>query len=69
MEKKNTGATLTENFAINPASTVSGLYFAHKNANYFHVGALSKEQLSDYAVRKNLSLSECERQLATNKGY
>ena len=67
--EKNTGATLTENFAINPASTVSGLYFAHENANYFHVGALSKEQMSDYAQRKNLSLAECERQLATNKGY
>ena len=43
--------------------------FAHENANYFHVGALSKEQMSDYAQRKNLSLAECERQLATNKGY
>jgi 5-methyltetrahydrofolate--homocysteine methyltransferase len=67
--EKNTGATLTENFAISPASTVSGLYFAHERANYFHVGALSKEQMSDYAQRKNLSLAECERQLATNKGY
>ena len=67
--EKNTGATLTENFAINPASTVSGLYFAHERANYFHVGALSKEQMSDYAQRKNVSLAECERQLATNKGY
>ena len=67
--EKNTGATLTENFAISPASTVSGLYFAHENANYFHVGALSKEQMSEYAQRKNLSLAECERQLATNKGY
>lgn len=67
--EKNTGATLTENFAISPASTVSGLYFAHERANYFHVGALSKEQMSDYAQRKNLSLSDCERQLATNKGY
>ena len=67
--EKNTGATLTENFAINPASTVSGLYFAHENANYFHVGSLSKEQMSDYAQRKTLSLAECERQLATNKGY
>ena len=67
--EKNTGATLTENFAISPASTVSGLYFAHERANYFHVGSLSKEQMSDYAQRKNLSLAECERQLATNKGY
>jgi 5-methyltetrahydrofolate--homocysteine methyltransferase len=67
--EKNTGATLTENFAISPASTVSGLYFAHERANYFHVGALSREQMSDYAQRKNLSLAECERQLATNKGY
>lgn len=67
--EKNTGATLTENFAISPASTVSGLYFAHESANYFHVGALSKEQMSDYAQRKNLTLAECERQLATNKGY
>ncbi len=67
--KKTTGASLTENFAITPASTVSGLFFANKCAHYFNVGLISKEQMMDYADRKGLTLGECERQLATIKGY
>ena len=67
--EKQTGARLTENFAIAPASTVSGLYFAHEKANYFHVGSISKEQMSDYAQRNKQSIAQLERQLASNKGY
>lgn len=64
-----TGAFLTENFAISPASTVSGLYFGHAHAKYFNVGPIAKDQMQSYASRKSVSLSECERLLASNKSY
>ncbi len=67
--EKNTGATLTENFAMSPGSCVSGLYFAHPEAKYFHVGPLGKDQFEDYSTRKNQSLEETERWLAPNCGY
>ena len=65
----NTGATLTENFAMSPGSCVSGLYFAHPEAKYFNVGPLNKDQFEDYSKRKNQSLEETERWLAPNCGY
>jgi 5-methyltetrahydrofolate--homocysteine methyltransferase len=65
----NTGAKLTENFAMYPGSCVSGLYFAHPDAKYTHVGPLNKDQFEDYAERKGLSLEETERWLAPNRGY
>jgi 5-methyltetrahydrofolate--homocysteine methyltransferase len=67
--EKNTGATLTENFAMYPGSCVSGLYLAHPEAKYTQVGPINKDQMKDYAKRKNLSLKECERWLAPNRGY
>ncbi len=65
----NVGATLTENFAMSPGSCVSGLYFAHPEAKYFHVGPLNKDQFEDYSIRKGQSLEETERWLAPNCGY
>jgi len=65
----NTGAALTENFAMTPGSCVSGLYFAHPDAKYTLVGPMNKDQLEDYAVRKELSLEDTERWLAPNRGY
>ena len=67
--EKNTGARLTENFAMFPGSCVSGLYFAHPEAKYTQVGPINKDQMKDYAKRKNLSLEECERWLAPNMAY
>ncbi len=67
--EKNTGATLTSSFAMNPGSSVSGLYLAHPEAKYFQVGPINRDQMADYAKRKGLSLEECERWLAPNKGY
>jgi 5-methyltetrahydrofolate--homocysteine methyltransferase len=58
--EKTTGATLTENFAMWPASTVSGLYFAHPQAKYFHVEPIGRDQLEDYAARKNWPISLAE---------
>ncbi len=67
--EKNTGATLTENFAMSPGSCVSGLYLAHPDARYTQVGPIDKDQMQDYAKRKGFTLEECERWLAPNCGY
>ena len=63
------GITLTENFAMSPASSVSGFYFSHPEARYFAVGKVSKDQIEDYARRKEMSFSAVERWLAPNLGY
>ncbi|MEE9207100.1 MAG: methionine synthase [Gemmatimonadota bacterium] len=63
------GAELTENFAMLPAATVAGLYFAHPEAHYFGLGRLGRDQVTDYAERSGLGLSEAERWLRPNLGY
>jgi 5-methyltetrahydrofolate--homocysteine methyltransferase len=64
-----TGIKLTEHFAMHPAASVSGLYFAHPQARYFAVDRLTRDQVEDYARRKKMSVSEIERWLAPNLGY
>ncbi|MEN1680251.1 MAG: methionine synthase, partial [Planctomycetota bacterium] len=64
-----TGISLTESFAMHPAASVSGLYFAHPEARYFAVDRLTKDQVEDYARRKGMPLAEVERWLAPNLGY
>jgi 5-methyltetrahydrofolate--homocysteine methyltransferase len=64
-----TGTTLTENFAMWPASAVSGLYLAHPRAEYFSVGKIGRDQVLDYHQRKDMSLPEVERWLAPILGY
>ena len=63
------GLQLTENFAMYPASAVSGLYFSHPQSQYFVVGRLSREQVADYGKRKGVSLAQAERWLAPNLDY
>lgn len=63
------GVSLTESLAMNPAASVSGLYFAHPQAKYFGVGKLCKDQLTDYATRKQASLTEMETWLSSNLSY
>ncbi|MEP5701503.1 MAG: methionine synthase [Sneathiella sp.] len=63
------GVSLTEGYAMLPASSVSGFYFAHPDARYFGVGKLAKDQVEDYAARKGLTIVEAERLLASNLGY
>ena len=67
--EKATGISLTESFAMHPAASVSGLYFAHPQARYFAVDLLTRDQVEDYAARKRLPLAEAERWLAPNLGY
>ena len=63
------GISLTESFAMAPAASVSGLYFAHPEAKYFNVGRLGRDQVEDYARRKGISVAEVERWLAPNLSY
>ncbi|HEX9605981.1 MAG TPA: vitamin B12 dependent-methionine synthase activation domain-containing protein, partial [Gemmatimonadaceae bacterium] len=63
------GMELTESCAMWPASSVSGLYFAHPDSKYFAVGKLGRDQLVDYHVRKDMPLAEAERWLGPNLGY
>ncbi len=63
------GIRLTENFAMYPAASVSGLYFAHPEARYFAVGKIGKDQAGDYARRKGGDLGDVERWLSANLGY
>ncbi len=64
-----TGMKLTESFAMWPAASVSGLYFAHPEARYFAVDLVMKDQVEDYALRKKMPLKEVERWLAPNLAY
>jgi len=64
-----TGARLTENFAMYPASSVSGYYFGHEKSKYFTVGKMSKDQIEDYAKRKGMKLEEAEKWLSSNLDY
>jgi 5-methyltetrahydrofolate--homocysteine methyltransferase len=62
------GMTLTENYAMSPASSVSGFYFSHPQSKYFNVGRIGRDQLEDLAKRKSEAVSELERWLAPNLG-
>jgi 5-methyltetrahydrofolate--homocysteine methyltransferase len=63
------GVTLTESCAMLPASSVSGWYFAHPEADYFGVARIERDQVEDYARRKAMPLEEIERWLAPNLNY
>ncbi|MCL4113229.1 UNVERIFIED_CONTAM: hypothetical protein GTU68_052579 [Idotea baltica] len=64
-----TGISLTESFAMWPASSVSGLYFSHPNSRYFSVDRVTIDQVESYAARRGITVAECERWLAPNLGY
>jgi 5-methyltetrahydrofolate--homocysteine methyltransferase len=67
--EKRTGIILTENFAMYPAASVSGWYFSNPASTYFGVGQISKDQVENYAERKNMSLEDIERWLSPNLNY
>jgi 5-methyltetrahydrofolate--homocysteine methyltransferase len=60
---------LTESLAMMPAASVSGFYFAHPQSRYFGLNKISKDQIEDYAVRKNMSVETVERWLGPNLSY
>ncbi|MEZ5276737.1 MAG: methionine synthase [Opitutaceae bacterium] len=63
------GVTLTENLAMTPASSVSGLYLHHPESRYFAIGKINPDQVADYAARKAMSRQEVERWLAPILDY
>jgi len=66
---ENAQITLTENMAMLPAASVSGLYFWHPESKYFGVGRIGRDQVMDYARRKGMEISAMERWLAPNLDY
>ena len=66
---KETEVVLTQSFAMHPASSVSGIYFGHPESLYFGVGKIEKDQVEDYARRKDMSFEDAERWLAPILNY
>lgn len=70
LDARNTiGVSLTENFAMTPASSVSGYYIFNPEAKYFHVGLVDAQQVQDYALRKGVTQQYIEKWLATQLSY
>ncbi len=64
--ERRIGVSLTETYAMMPPASVSGYYFAHPKSHYFSVGKIDKDQLAEYARRKELPIEEVKRWLASN---
>ncbi len=64
-----TGIALTDSYAMWPAASVSGWYFAHPKAAYFGLGRIGRDQAADYARRKGMDVRAAERWLAPVLGY
>jgi 5-methyltetrahydrofolate--homocysteine methyltransferase len=69
LQAERIGITLTESFAMYPASSVSGWYFSHPDAKYFGLGKIAKDQVEDYAKRKGMDLETAEKWLAPVLNY
>jgi 5-methyltetrahydrofolate--homocysteine methyltransferase len=69
LEAEKIGIELTESFAMYPASSVSGWYFSHPESKYFTIGKISKDQVIDYAERKNMSVEDVEKWLSPVLNY
>ncbi len=67
--EQSTSIYLTESLAMHPTAAVSGFYFSHPESRYFGVGKLGKDQIEDYAKRKNESVEAVEKWLGPNLGY
>ncbi len=67
--EKRCGIRLTENFAMWPGASVSGLYFSHPQSQYFGLGKIQKDQVEDYAERKGWNLETAERWLGPVLSY
>lgn len=63
------GIRLTESFAMQPGSAVSGLYFSHPQSQYFGVGKIERDQVEDYARRQGVSIRETEKWLGPILNY
>jgi 5-methyltetrahydrofolate--homocysteine methyltransferase len=68
LEAGRLGIELTESFAMTPAAAVSGVYLAHPEARYFAVGRIGRDQVEDYAARKDMPVADAEKWLRPNLG-
>jgi 5-methyltetrahydrofolate--homocysteine methyltransferase len=66
---KNSDISLSENYAMTPASSVSGFYYSHPESRYFAVGKIGRDQVEDLAQRKGESVEVIERWLRPNLSY
>ncbi len=69
LDAERVGINLTSSYAMYPGAAVSGFYFSHPGSKYFGLGKIEKDQVEDYAVRKNMSVEEVEKWLAPNLAY
>jgi 5-methyltetrahydrofolate--homocysteine methyltransferase len=69
LDAKRLDMDLTESYAMTPAASVSGLIFAHPDSRYFSVGRLGRDQVSDYAARRGMTVADVERWLRPNLAY
>jgi 5-methyltetrahydrofolate--homocysteine methyltransferase len=69
LDARSVGMDLTESWAMTPAASVSGMYFGHPRAKYFSVGRIGRDQVEDYARRKQATVADVERWLQSNLGY
>ena len=69
LEADRLGCTLTESYAMNPAASVSGLYFGNPKSIYFDVDNIGRDQVEDYAARKGWSIEQAEKWLRPVLGY
>jgi 5-methyltetrahydrofolate--homocysteine methyltransferase len=67
--EERVGIRLTETYAMSPAASVCGFYFAHPQARYFSLGKIGRDQVVDYHRRKGMDLRAVERWLAPNLAY
>ncbi|KAK6182786.1 hypothetical protein SNE40_010391 [Patella caerulea] len=69
LDADKVGIKLTQSLAMDPAASVSGLYFASPHSSYFSVGKVDKDQIEDYSKRKGMDLNEVEKWLAPYLAY
>jgi 5-methyltetrahydrofolate--homocysteine methyltransferase len=67
--ENNTGIRLTESYAMYPAAAVSGWYFANPESRYFGLGKISRDQVENYALRKEMTIEEVEKWLSPVLAY
>jgi 5-methyltetrahydrofolate--homocysteine methyltransferase len=66
LQANEAGIYLTENYAMMPASSVSGFYFSHPESRYFGIGKIAEDQVVDYAHRKAMDVDVVKRWLSTH---
>ena len=67
--EKHTDISLTENLAMYPGASVCGMYLAHPEASYYNAGTFQRDQIEDYASRKNMPVAKVEQWLADRLAY